>query len=107
MSSVWNCTYVVGSGLTLNMQPVSPGQLASNQELKRLFEGNEDIKSGFHAIAKLAWGCMIYITGDDNNQTHGEQQRAAWSDSRTMHVSCPGEVLCIAGGAKCLADVAL
>ncbi len=55
------------------MQPVSPGQLASNQELKRLFEGDEDIKSGFHAIAKLAWGFMIYITGDDNNQTHSEQ----------------------------------
>ncbi|KAL0044481.1 hypothetical protein WJX82_009054 [Trebouxia sp. C0006] len=60
---------------------VALGQLASNQELKRLFEGNEDIKSGFHAIAKLAWGCMIYITGDDNNQTHGRAQKV-------MHAAC-------------------
>lgn len=57
----------------LYLYVVSPGQLTSNQELKRLFEGEEDIKSGFQAVAKLAWGVMIYITGDDNNQTHGEQ----------------------------------
>lgn len=57
----------------LHMYAVFPGQLTSNQELKRLFEGDEDIKSGFHAVAKLAWGVMIYITGDDNNQTHGKQ----------------------------------
>ena len=55
------------------MHAASAGQLTSNQELKRLFEGEEDIKSGFHAVAKLAWGAMIYITGDDNNQTHGKQ----------------------------------
>ncbi|DBA92469.1 TPA: hypothetical protein ACH3X1_002702 [Trebouxia sp. C0004] len=60
---------------------IALGQLASNQELRRLFEGGEDIKSGFHAVAKLAWGVMIYITGDDNNQTHGRAQKV-------MHAAC-------------------
>ncbi len=48
------------------------GPLASSQELKGLLEADADIKSGFHAVAKLAWGIMVYITGDDNNQTHGK-----------------------------------
>lgn len=51
------------------------GQLANNQELKTLFEGDEAIKSGFQAVAKLAWGIMVYIIGDDNNQTHGKQSK--------------------------------
>ena len=59
--------------LLLHVYAGSPGQLTSNQELKRLFEGDEDIKSGFHAVAKLAWGVMICITGDDNNQTHSKE----------------------------------
>ena len=40
--------------------------------MKCLLEAEEDIKSGFHAVARLAWGIMLDITGEDNNQTHGE-----------------------------------
>lgn len=48
------------------------GQLSQSQVLKDLLEKDEGVVSGFHAVLKLAWGVMLNIVGDDNNQTHGQ-----------------------------------
>lgn len=48
------------------------GNLANSSELKRLLEGGDEVTSGFHAIAKLAWGVMLRIIEEDNHQTEGQ-----------------------------------
>ena len=48
------------------------GQLAHSAELKKLLEDEAEVPSGFHAVLKLAWGVMLKITGDDDQQTQGQ-----------------------------------
>ena len=48
------------------------GNLSNSPELKQLLESNET-SSGFQATARLAWGIMLRLIGDDTHQNEGEE----------------------------------
>ncbi|KAL3148728.1 hypothetical protein ABBQ38_014140 [Trebouxia sp. C0009 RCD-2024] len=67
-------------------QETALGKLAHSADLKRLLEDESQVPSGFHAVLKLAWGVMLKITGDNDEQT---QERA----QQCMHAACKHGVL--------------
>lgn len=54
------------------------GNLAHSSELKRLLEGGDEVASGFHAVAKLAWGVMLRIVEQDNHQAEGGSRHCSY-----------------------------
>lgn len=70
----------------LNSCSACTGGISSSSELKRLLESDGPISSGFHAAAKLAWGVMLRIIGDDNHQTEGKSATAYQTSSKLAYM---------------------